>query len=134
MSHPFSLLLLLPIAAILAGAAGCQRNAEATRERFIQDMITGLEKQKSEILEQSRGIYTDVRAFRGQDSDVVVFERELAEGYDEVNPQLKSLLVEEMKGSEASRKALKLGIEIRMIDKTHGGKVVSDFTISESDL
>ena len=51
-----------------------------------------------------------------------------------VNPQLKSLLVAELKASEASLKALKLGIQIRMIDKTDAGEVVSDFTISESDL
>ena len=127
-------LLLLVITSTLVATNGCQQDPVAQKEKFIADMITGFGKQKKDVLERAQGVYADVRVFRDGKLDVVVFERKLAEGYETINPQLKSLLVAEMKSSEASLKALKLGIQIRMIDRTNEGKVVSDFTISESDL
>ena len=126
--------LVLVFALLLSCLNGCQGDAKAEKEKFIKDMVAAFGNEKKDLLKQAKGVYEDIRVYRDGKKDVVVFERKLSEGHTLEDPDLKTYLVQEVKKSESSLKALKLGVQVRMIDKNSEEKVISDVTISSKDL
>ncbi|MEE2641713.1 MAG: hypothetical protein VX768_13885 [Planctomycetota bacterium] len=112
---------------------GCG-SPEARREKYIRGMIAGFEEQKKEVLEKTKGVFMDIQVYRDGEKDGVVFERQFAKGLEPVNEDLKAVLVESIRNDADSRLAIQMGIYVKFIDKSHGGKVLREVTASKDDL
>lgn len=97
-------------------------------------MVAAFGSQKSDLVELSKGVYEDIRVYRDGKQDVIVFERKLSKEIEIDDPELKSILIEEIKKNKSSRKTLELGIEIKIVDKSPDGQVVREFSVKRDDL
>ena len=91
-------LFVIPLL-LLTAFSGCQRDANSTKEKFIEDMLVAFGNQKKDLLKQAKGVFEAIRVYRDGKNDIVVFERKLSEGKTLEDPGLKSHLIQEIKES-----------------------------------
>lgn len=126
------------LSAILVLVSGCS-DPQAQKDAVIKGMIKGGSSVRSQVLNDSAGILSDMKVYRDGDKDGVVFEYVYAKGVDVDRSKLssesiKSMMMPQLKGDEDVKVAFDMDIYVKVMYKSAEGEILGQATLTKADF